>query len=199
MSYTIVSIVPLAIDEYKNTLKPYQYKLDASVDAEEPQVLVIDDVVETFYFPEMGKAGEHRDIPKNPEEVAAAVVRDYVNASLLADNDAHPGLFWVKGSFDAEDIKKKFKAELVKARETQRKWFWALVKDADDTWNKWHQHKTIAPVQVLAAKLLNIRRAWTVDPLTEEMKECPSCLEYVRAAAKVCTHCKSSLMETADA
>lgn len=199
MSYTIVSIVPLDINETKNSLKPYEYKIPASEDGKEPQVLHVTEVMEMFYFPDMGKQGEHRDIPKATKDVAEAVVRDYVNASLLADADAHPGLFCVPGLWDAEEVKRKFKRELNEAQEKQRKWLWALVKDADDTWNKWHQHKTIAPLQTLAAKLLNVRRAWTVDPLTEEMAECPHCLEYVRANAKVCTHCKRDLVETVDA
>lgn len=204
MSWTVVSVVPLPINETKNSLKPYEYKLEES-DTIEPQVLVIDSVKESFWFPDLGKRGEYRDIPKEVAEVAKAVVSDYIQASLQATAEAHPGIFAVPGAHDADDIKRKFKKELAEAQEKQKKWLWNLVKEADDAWNKWHQHKAIAPLQIKAATMLGIRREWTTEPLAQNLVECPFCLQHVQSRAKVCFHCRrdlvgaNSLEETVDA
>lgn len=185
MDYTVVSIVPLEIRETKNTLKPVEYHIPET-DGKEPKVLHIQDIKEALFIPDRGTS---IDVQKDPKEVAEAIVRDYRNATWLNGDNIGPGLFCVPGLHDAEDIAELFPNELARARRQQHDWLWALVKQADDDWFKFHQHKMIAPIQMKAARLVDITREWTVEPLNISMVDCPHCLSRIPAAASVCRVC----------
>jgi len=192
---TLVSIVPVAINENKPILPATFYLESASVD--KPATLLVGKAVNDIYVGEgRGHYGPDRSVIRVPVEadvVAAAVVKDWIEAQYgITLPDSVPGFFWVPGHVTPAAIPD----ELAGAAHRQQNWFRALVKLADDDWNKYRQHKTISDIQRYACSFLKLERPWLLDAeITAALSECPSCFEKVNPRAIVCSHCRFVLDE----
>jgi hypothetical protein len=186
MKVTVVSVSPFPIKEKFHGLKPSLFEIPPA----EPgsfQTLVVHDCVAVVYIDESRGSFE---APRSGEEIARSIIYDATMNHIEADLDARPGMFYVPGEVNKNDIKKEYKAELDKANACQEAWFHKLVKQADDSWARYGQHKMITDTARRAATILGLKREWT-DPTKQ--KKCPVCQEVVHPAAIVCRACQCVL------
>lgn len=183
---TLVSIVPLPIEEVKPGMMPSAFILPASED-DEPVCLSISNCSTSIYI------GDKKSIkvPLHPKDVATAIVFDYNTSNLLAqvDRGIHPGFFWVPDILDAAGVKKNFASKLAAAKKAQNLWFMALLKESDDTWQRYHQHRMITDLGRIAARRAGLVREWLVEEQTAETTLCPACNSFIRGKAIVCKDC----------
>lgn len=185
---TIVSIMPFPFQDNKPGLTPGDFQLRKG-SPQIPSMLVVKEAKirmmdQNFkYFPMDVDLGL----------VAADVCNGYNQAQIGYGPDAMPGLFHVKGEYtNVDQLKKDHAAAIATADKRQRNWFEILVKIADDDWAVTPQHRVISDLQRLAARYLNMQRAW-VDADVATNQRCPACMTVVSDAAAVCFACKAIL------
>ncbi len=128
---------------------------------------------------------------KRSEEVAGAIVFDYLQASYGTGDNAFPGLKSIPGMHTKEEIKKLFAKELEELLKIHKNWLSALVNLADDVWKDPQakgQSRAISDLQRFAAKRLGINRDW-VTPASTNQTKCPACMSFVSDEALVCPIC----------
>lgn len=189
---TLVSIVPFPITEWKPGIYPGMFELAPSV-KNEPEVCHVGD---SCYWVEIDPDRSIRVLCA-ADDIAKAIVEDYLisNLEYNRDTDTMPGIFWKPGKFSKEEVKTAFARDLAYAVEKQNRWFTALVKLADDDWEKTHQHRSITDMQRYAVKALGLERDWIVIPKIEgnSFKKCPACTTMVAVEAILCPNCKCIL------
>jgi hypothetical protein len=187
---TVVSIVPFPISEAKPGIYPGYFNLPASKD-EEPVVLAIGN--SKCYIPRLeGQKPIEARLPA--EEIAAAIVNDFIHAHLGTDEGAHPGLFWLEGNVSSTDVLVKHAEKLAAASQAQKNWFVNLVKIADDDWVKGNKkHIFISDIQRIAAKSLGLEREWIIKIPEKVIKlmACPACTTQINSEAVICPSCRA--------
>ena len=170
MSVTLVSVSPRKIFEEKPHIRPSMYRVDAAP-TDDIAILVIEDAIDYVYAGE----GKHIDRIVLASEVAKSIIASHCGSQLVTNPNAQPGLFYVDGKLNKAEIKTKFKAEIDEAKKRQRSWFINIVKDADDLWQRFRQHRVISQLHRDACNYLNMKREWniTVDPDANIL--CPAC------------------------
>ncbi len=155
---TIVSVCPFDIKETKPGINPgtFQIKKAAKGDF---SILVVG----------ISKYGVYLDgdrgtlsVPELGERIAKSIVMDYVSAQFAIDDDAKPGIFYVKGRKTKEDIVMEYAPELEAARDMQDAWFRRLIMSADDHWARFQRHNSITDLQRLAAKYMGHTAPWVL-------------------------------------
>ncbi len=185
---TVVSICNFPIGpEFKPGLHPSDYSIPAAKDGI-PSVLVINDAFHDV--PLLNYKTIRVNVPA--EEIARAVCEDWKIAQLQTAVGAMPGVFYVSGEYDGEDILATFPEHIQKARTEHNNWCNRLVKMADDLWQLKRSHRHIATTMINAAKYLNLEnREWASDFKAEDTIRCPGCREFVDSEAAICRHCKT--------
>ena len=190
---TLVSIVPFGIEEVKPGLTPSRFIIPASEDGE-PKTLKINGCLHFVYIDEDRGSMPVRT-PSN--ELASSIVRDYLGSQLEArlEAECYPGLAWIPGDVSVVEVKLKHKDVLDLLRRCQGNWFEALVRLADDDWEKNRQHMTISDTQRFAARALGQERPWIINiPVSEgDIPRCPACMSQVNTKAIICAVCKMVL------
>jgi len=189
---TVVSILPVKIDESKPGLLPTQYIIPAVLD---PRKDVNTLLVARARFPVY--LDENRPaliVPAPSDVVADSICRDYkVSMSEYVPGVAEPGLFWLRGSLTVKDIETTHKDELSRARELQIAWFHKLVETADDDWGKYKMRRMVSSIQRQACNVLKLDREWNTEKESNfnlSLKPCPFCRADVHPEAIICTHCR---------
>src|SRR5574339_901700 len=131
MEFTIVSLLPFALNELKPGLIPEQYYIPPAVNGK-PGILHVRDGKSNLYV----RDGKTYPITHPAEEIAKALVNDYSVAQLQADEYARPALFFIPGIFSADEVLLKHKAQVDEARTRQNAWFMKLIRLADDDWER---------------------------------------------------------------
>lgn len=189
MPATIVSIMPFGFRDEKPGLAPGDFQMKAA-SPEKPEIHVVKvaqiRMMDQDYRPFM--------LDVDHEKVAADVCDCHNKSQIVWNDDAIPGLFWVKGEHTAEEVVKKFAKEIAEAKRKQDNWFRMIVKIADDDWSKWHQHKYISDLQRTAARSLNLEREWVKDDVNMNTR-CPACQSIISTEAAVCFACKAVVNE----
>lgn len=192
MPATVVSIYPHTFNDAKPGQVPISHEILGSEDAKTPTLTVIGD--DCFYWrqipleedPEQSRLA----VPISAEAVAKAIVWDFLRASRLADFDKHPGLFYITGTVPNVDVlERRFGADLEAARLAQHLWFEALVKEADDLWNRFRQYRTIDDLHRMASKYLDLKREWAAVIEPVNLMDCPFCTLKISPAAVICPNC----------
>jgi hypothetical protein len=186
---TIVSIVPVEIREFKPGLYPGQFNIDA---CDDPRVPVLYRVAGSKQM--ISVAGHREPIAMDTpsKTIARAIVTDYIGAHLFATGDASPGLAFVTGDRSREEILKDFPSLLPTLVRQQRLWFTALIKMADNDWNRYHNHKAISELSKIACRAIGLERDWLIDNLTPEMQfKCKACRQMLEVGQLVCHHCRA--------
>jgi hypothetical protein len=164
-----------------------EYHLDAAKYPDGIQILEVKPGV-GFVYLDSDRGSMRIMLPA--EEIAEAVVKDYVGTVLGSRGDVHPGLFSLIGNFTIPEILKEELPRLTQARQKQDAWFKNLVVIADDDWSKYHQHKMISNVQRLAARCLGYQRDW-LNAIPDQDQLCPACRSIIDPRALVCSVCKT--------
>lgn len=168
---TFISCMPRSISEEMPHIVPSQFNLDAASD-KDFEILHIDNAIDNVY------AGEGKHIQRivMAEEVAENLRNMVSNSQLCIDEKSGPGVFYVAGKLSKDEVRKEHVKKLQLARLRQLNWYRNLVRDADDVWSKFHQHRMIGDLHRFAASALAVKKEWAImadDDL--EQIECPAC------------------------
>jgi hypothetical protein len=194
---TVISLLPVPLDETKPGLIPSQFIIPAVHDPmRELATLTVLRARFPVYLDENRPA---LVVPCPSDILAESICQDYKSSvSHYNPGVSEPGLFWVRGDFTEDQIKELFITELNTARRLQIEWFKALVSEADDDWEKTHLRKAISSVQRLACKALGLERDWNLDAAVEDVmkvtvKPCTFCRSEIHVEAIVCPFCRAIL------
>lgn len=189
---TVVSIVPFVISEEKPGLVPCRFFIEAS-DTIIPQVLHVSNGHHFVYLDESRGNLQVRD---SPTEIAKAIVEDYTGSQLRSSENEKPGLFWVMGKKSALEILNQHKDELKSAKDRQTRWFVQLCKQAEDDWNRYHQHNAVSDFQRKVAELIGWKseeHEWMNAHTVLTANNCPACGSLVRPELVICPQCRCVL------
>jgi hypothetical protein len=112
-----------------------------------------------------------------------------------------PGLFWVEGDFTKTGVQAKHSDKIKEAKQCQARWFHALVKMADDDWARNRSHKSITPLQKLAATALESfigKKEWASVVDVQAYKACKFCTSQIPNEAVVCPVCSRAQVSDAE-
>lgn len=199
---TIVSTLPFILTERKPGQIPGYYEIAHAPTKETLGITHVGDA----WFPELipfaDEKAPARRIHIPAESVADGIVNDYIGANLAVSHDFTdlntgaqrlPGLFWVQGVLSGTTVLREYPDRVEKAKLNTIAWFEALVKLADDTWQKFRQHLMITDLQRSAATYLGFKnREWNVNVIEQlaSVANCPVCMTQVNKAAVICFNCK---------
>ena len=187
---TVVSILPKHIIEKKLTIQPGLFELMPG-SFEKPFCL---NIGPSSWWREIDENQSLLEIPVSSIQVADSIVKDYMNG-LLACNmgDQAPGLFYIPGTFNSEEIKKSHMGLLMKAQHNQKKWFMELIKLADILWSRSNGNPlSISDDARLACKEMNIQnKPWMGDIQAAELVRCIACGNLRNPAFPICGTCKA--------
>jgi hypothetical protein len=191
---TVVSILPYSISERKPGLIPPEFKIDA-VKNGDFELLVVERCRHPVYLDD---TRPRLLVPDPSDVVAESIVLDHKKSISLGYEPgvSEPGLDWVSGEFkNDEEGRKLFKiqhaAVLTQMERLQFNWYKALIRIADDDWNKYHMHKFITDLQRTAARTLNVTtKDWMLETQIEEsMGRCKFCFTTIHPQAQICFNC----------
>lgn len=171
----VASIYPFTVNEFKPGIHPPNYIIEGTRDEDKPTIL---DVKDAHYYIYTDNDVAQK-VPVVADELANAIVNDFISGCFGIGTDARPGIFVVN------DIEK----DLPVAKEKQRNWFVRLVELADNDWAATNRPGSINKIQRYAAKALGVDREWTgnIDAVPQF---CPACTKPVTIGAAICMNCR---------
>jgi len=185
---TVVSIFPVAIDEYKPTIQPGRFKL-APGSYDLPTLLVVGP---SSWWREIDDDQPLLEIPNSSIQVADSIVKDYCNGLLESNmRDVMPGLFYINGEKNIAQVKTEYKNKLDEARENQKRWYAALVRMGDILWARSGGNPlSIDDFMRMAARELGLIKDWiSGSEPNMELKKCVACGNVNNASIIVCPNC----------
>ncbi|HYV51988.1 MAG TPA: zinc ribbon domain-containing protein [Candidatus Eisenbacteria bacterium] len=187
---TVVSILPMLIDEVKQTITPGRFIIRPG-SFEKPAILVVN---QSSWFRDVDPEQPLIEITNSSIQVADSIVKDFCNGLIGCDMaGAMPGLFYVMGAKTVDVIKKEHQKELEVAQEKQKNWYKELITIADIDWARTGGNPiSISNLSRMAAQDLGMKeKPWMRDYSTMEMVNCPACGNLVRPGFPVCANCKT--------
>lgn len=189
---TIVSIFPKEIKETKHTLMPGYWEI-APGSYEHPALLVVGP---SSWWKDVGDDQPLIEIPVSSVQIADSIVKDYCNGYLGCDMIENiPGLFFIPGAWNLQQVRKDYAPLLEKARVRQLSFYRNLVKMADAFWARSNGNPlSISDDMRLAARELQIQgRDWMADfqHMQESLGRCVACGQMRNMEFPVCPHCKA--------
>lgn len=192
---TIVSVFPKEIDETKTTIFPQRYVIPAAAE-NDFSILVLNGA--SYYTPAAMDRMPPTEIQINAAQLAGSICNDYIQAIPLASNDRKPGIFWIPGEYTKitilkySDGNKTFGQLLEQAREQQKRWFTAVLEEADVLWSRTNGNpRSISDYAKLAAELMGVasQKPWMNNTVAATLDKCPACGELINSQYPVCKHC----------
>lgn len=171
---TVVSFIPFEIVAHKPGLYPPHYKVNPS-DMKTPELL---HVGTAFHFIYLDETRGYLRVSNPSDIVARAIVDDYVTSQISVDDESRPALFWVPEKVGVKEVQERFKLEIAKALQSQKKWFTNVCMLADNDWNRYHQHNVISSFQRKCAEIIGWspeQHEWMAPMTTFEGLTCPFC------------------------
>lgn len=194
---TVVSILPIPVDEKKPGLVPGSFIIRPVKDPKrDVEILHVGRSMFPVYIDENRPA---LIVPEPSNNVCASIVRDFKTPLPGYEaGKAEPGIFWVPGVYEKKDIERELKDELLIARNLQHAWFLNLVAIADDDWAKVRMRRIISGLQRVACRCLGLEREWNLDREVElaanvDMIQCKFCRSSVHSDAIICPQCTGIL------
>lgn len=192
---TVISILPVEIDDSKPGLIPTQYRIKSVKDPmNDFAILHVFRARFPVYLDENRPA---LVVPAPSDTVAESICRDYKSSmSYVEPGVSEPGIFWERGFFDEDAVEMKLDKELNHARKMQLEWFRRLVEVADDDWNRYHIRRMITTLQRHAAKVLKIEKEWAGMVSNEpsmKFTNCKFCRAEIHPDAIICRYCTGVL------
>jgi hypothetical protein len=191
---TLISIVPFPINENKPAIYPGRFVIPPCLNEDIPNFLEIGTSV---HFIEQFNGDEK--LPSIPvytgaNTMAHAIVNDYMTGQIgNVDSEARPGLACLEGKVSLAEFVTKHKDLHKQMKAQQLNWFKNLVKQADNDWNRHHNHKIIAGPQIFAAERLGLKKEWMLPSADQVPIKCPACLSNCAPEAVVCSVCRCIL------
>lgn len=182
---TVVSLLPRLITEDKPHLLPSTFVVPAAVYGD-IAILHVEEAI--HYVPSPFDERNLKQIT-TPNEMARSIVDDYCSAHIALADNCGPGLFWVEGRLNKNEIKKYHSRKIIEAKERQDNWFTALIMMADTDWVKNKNMQAVSDLQRLAAKCLGVHKDW-VEFSVERTTTCPFCKFAIAPDSIRCMNCK---------
>lgn len=184
---TVVSILPLVIDEYKYTIQPGHFYIPAASE-DKPEILVVSP---SSWWRDIGEEMPLIEIPNGSIIVAESIVNDFSQGMIGIDEDSKPGLFFVPGEFKLTEIKEKYSKSFDEAVRKQRNWFKNLVNMADTDWARSNgSPNSINGLSRMAAEYLGMQdRDWMKTTLDVQKVKCIACGNLRNPAYPICATC----------
>lgn len=185
---TVVSIYPKPIHEIKYTIQPGIFDIPAGT-YDKPALLVVGS---SSWWMDKDIDQPLIEIPNSSIQIADSIIVDYANG-LFACNmgDSMPGLFFIPGAKNVDQIKKEHVSELNTAQVRQKNWFLKLVEGADVLWARSGGNpRSISDDMRLAAEELGMKdKPWLKNFAMMEMVDCKFCGSRVKPGFPVCSVC----------
>jgi hypothetical protein len=184
MISTLVSLSKSNINETIPGMQMANYCLPAEKDG---SVLHIPDSY--YYKPDIDGHQDRVFVPS--AQIAKSLVQMHLTSQLEYKEGQHPAVFCIPElELSLADVKKNYSKEVLAALTAQRKWYVALVKVADDDWQRVKRHNMISDIQRIAARSLNLKREWLLAVENEENLGCPFCgTNLLNPEAPICPTC----------
>ena len=184
---TIVSVLPLEINEYKHTIQPGHFYIPPASE-NKPEVLVVSP---SSWWRDIGEEMPLIEIPNGSIIVAESIVKDYCQGMIAIDDNSYPGLFFVPGEFKVEEIKEKYSKALKEAVQKQKNWFKNLIDMADMDWAKSNGNPSvISGLMRMAAEQLGFTdRSWMKTTLDVKKVQCVACGNLRNPDFPICGTC----------
>lgn len=199
---TIISLIPKAIVEYKPTIFPSKFRIEAAKPGSF-ELLVV--TPSSWWMQSSIERVPPTEIQVNSFELAKSIVKDYLTSMFLCDmGNRMPGLFCIPGSYDKSTILKYkdehgvgFDAHFKFWETKQRNWMLELVRVADQLWSRSNGNPIAIPDDArLSAEILGLKeKPWMQDFKAMEMSPCKSCGEMINYNYPVCKHCHAVIDE----
>ena len=194
---TVVSILPITLNEEKPGLQPPYFTIPACKDPRTTCTTLAVSRSRFSVYIDMSRPSII--VPEPSDIIAESICRDYkISVSHYSPDVAEPGLFWVKGDLSPSEImaSKEIAPQLARARGMQNTWFTFLVAEADDSWGKNHMRRMISNLQRIAAVELGLTREWDIELEVEQSEKplaCKFCRAMIHPASIICMHCRGVL------
>ena len=185
---TVISVFPREIKDSKPTLFPGNWTIPPG-SLEKPSVTVIGP---SSWFRDLDDKAPIIEIPVSSIQIAESIIRDYCGSLVESTlNDAMPGIFFLPGELNINEVKLTHKAKLDYAYKMQRAWFDKLVRVADALYARSNGNPiAISDDMRLAAKELGIEnRDWVGNYKAISMVKCIACGYLRDPSFPVCPHC----------
>jgi hypothetical protein len=195
---TIVNLLPYSITEEKPHMLPSAFTIPAGIKNSDGTVTpgifhVLDGI---HYVPnpliDEGKPGSSIKQTTPAREMARSICEDYNCAHVATDEGSEPGLFWVEGRLDADEVLEYNKEQYDHRLARMKNWFRNLIALADADWQKNKNMMAVSDLQREAARFLGVQKEW-VDYVAVETLNCKFCTTPVPLGAIVCPNCKNVL------
>ena len=182
---TIFSIFPKAISERKVTLFPSVYEIPPGT-VENPSSLVVGAAT---WWKVIYESNQVMGVVEDSETVAKSIIYDYNYGLFGANENAHPGLFYVPEEISVADAKKKYTSLFVDALQKQKNYYLQQVLFADQIWALQQNPKMIGEPMRMAARELGLDKEWAQAFVAATMEKCPACGALRDTAFPVCNSC----------
>lgn len=189
---TLFSIAPFGSFENKPGLYPGNFKIEACFDDSKPFRLVIG---ASNHIISIGGRKEPIMVTQPSFEVAASVVRDFLDGQMFASPEAHPGICWVQGDVSLSKFILEHKDLYEEMKLAQKRWFVLLVQKTTDDWNRYHHSRVVSDPARFAVRALGIDPPeWmTMEHTALSFETCPACGTKNDRQNAVCTNCRCIL------
>jgi len=183
---TVVSIFPLLIKEEKPGIFPGRFTILPCNG--EPSLLVVG---QSVHHIDVGEDRPQLEMAITSSEIARSIVDDFIAAQIATTEDAKPGLTWLRGEITLAELKTKHMPILAALKAAQKMWYLALVKMADDDWQRYRKHSVISDVERFAARDLGYtNKEWLIIPSLLTSVSCPACATAIATTVIVCPSCR---------
>jgi hypothetical protein len=184
---TVVSIYPKEVLSVNHTMFPGTFVINPGT-LDKPTLLVVGT---SSWFKEMEEDQPLLEITVGSIQVANSIIVDFCNGLYGCNmHDAMPGLFFVQGEVTEKDLKVRYVSRLQKANENQKRYFSALVRQADALWSRSNGNPlAISDDMRLAANELGVAKEWLADFQHIEMIRCVACGAMRNPNYPICGAC----------
>lgn len=185
---TIVSIYPRPLAVIKLTVTPNRFVVEPG-NIKVPSVLAVGP---SSWWREVDEDQPLMEITNGSVQMANGIVNDWMNGMLGCNMaDSKPGVFWVKGNFTSDEVKKKHPELLSAANAAQTKYYHALLNMADGLWAKAPGNPlAISEDMRMAAKELGIQgKDWMSNFTQMENVRCVACGQPRNPQYPICPSC----------
>lgn len=186
---TVISILPKEIDETKHTISPGRFIIPPGT-YDRPSFLVVGP---SSWWREIDADQPLLEIPQSSIVVADSIVKDYCNGIFACNmHDVMPGLFYIPGEINRDELIKSYKKTLDDARNRQKRWFETLVKFGDALWARSNGNPlAVTDDMRMAARELNLTstKEWMKDFTMTDMVRCKACGSLKNPSYPICASC----------
>jgi len=193
---TIVSIYPREIVDFKPTLFPGRFIISAA-EIGDFSLLVVEG--SSYYIASRNERQPPNEIQVSSVVLAESIIKDSVPSMNLVSANRRPGVFWIPGDYDRNNIHKyvhddgrSFSDLLNTAKVQQMEYFTEVINEADYFWAASNgSPKSIPQDAKLAAKIMGLEKnkPWMANQIASELSPCPACGEMINKVYPVCKFC----------